>query len=194
MRLGYIGIMAAMGLMTACGTTSSNGKAPPKFDSDSYAVMAMNARRLEIVENWQMPMEAPFIGHFQTPYPSNIVAEWAARVLQPAGGSGELILDISKAAVTREKLARETNLQGIFSDQQDTKIRVELVARLMWLQPVGGAKAMVDLSASQSKSIPESSTPNEFDKAVKETLLTALAALDTQARRELQKIDNIILP
>ena len=194
MRLGYIGIMAAMGLMTACGTTSSNGKAPPKFDSDSYAVMAVNARRLEIVENWQMPMEAPFIGHFQTPYPSNIVAEWAARVLQPAGGSGELILDISKAAVTREKLPRKTNFQGIFSDQQDTKIRVELVARLMWLQPVGGAKAMVDLSASQSKSIPESSTPNEFDKAVKETLLMALAALDTQARRELQKIDNIILP
>ena len=194
MRLGYIGIMAAMGLMTACGTTSGDGKAPPKFDSDSYAVMAMNARRLEIVENWQMPMEAPFIGHFQTPYPSNIVAEWAARVLQPAGGSGELILDISKAAVTREKLPRETNLQGIFSDQQDTKIRVELFARLMWLQPVGGAKAMVDLSASQSKSIPESSTPNEFDKAVKETLLMALAALDTQARRELQKIDNIILP
>ena len=194
MRLGYIGIMAAMGLMNACGTTSGIGKAPPKFDSDSYAVMAVNARRLEIVENWQMPMEAPFIGHFQTPYPSNIVAEWAARVLQPAGGSGELILDISKAAVTREKLPRKTNFQGIFSDQQDTKIRVELVARLMWLQPVGGAKAMVDLSASQSKSIPESSTPNEFDKAVTETLLTALAALDTQARRELQKIDNIILP
>ena len=59
MRLGYIGIMAAMGLMTACGTTSGNGKAPPKFDSDSYAVMAVNARRLEIVENWQMPMEPP---------------------------------------------------------------------------------------------------------------------------------------
>ena len=64
----------------------------------------------------------------------------------------------------------------------------------MWLQPVGGARAMVNFSASQSKTIPESSTPNEFDKAVKETLLLALAALDRQAREELQKIDNIILP
>ena len=96
--------------------------------------------------------------------------------------------------MTKEKLPRETNLQGILSDQQDTKIRVELVARLMWLQPVGGARAMVNLSASQLKTIPESSTPNEFDRAVKETLLLALAALDRQARDELQKIDNIILP
>ena len=63
----------------------------------------------------------------------------------------------------------------------------------MWLQPVGGAKAMVNLSASQSKTIPESSTPNEFDKAVKETLLLALAALDGQAREELQRIDNLLL-
>lgn len=194
MRLGYLIIMVAMGLVTACGTSTNGAKAPPKFDSGGYAAIAMNARRLEIVENWQMPMEAPYIGHFQTPYPSNIVAEWAASVLQPAGGSGELILDISKASVTNEKLPRETNLQGILSDQQDTKIRVELVARLMWLQPVGGARAMVNLSASQSKTIPESSTPNEFDRAVKETLLLALAALDRQARDELQKIDNIILP
>lgn len=194
MRLGYLIIMAAMGLMTACGTTNSGVKAPPKFDSESYPAIAMNARRLKIVENWNMPMETPYIGHFQTPYPSNIVATWAARVLQPAGGSGELVLDISKASVTKEKLPRETNLQGFLSDQQDTKIRVELVARLMWLQPVGGASAMVDISASQSKTIPESSTPNDFDKAVKETLLLALVAFDRQTRKELQQIDNIVLP
>ena len=194
MRLGYLILMVVMGSVTACGTSTNGTKAPPRFDSSGYAAIAVNARRLEIVENWQMPMEAPYIGHFQTPYPSNIVANWAASVLQPAGGSGELILDISKASVTKEKLPRETNLQGILLDQQDTKIRVELVARLMWLQPVGGAKAMVNLSASHSKTTPESSTPNEFDKAVKETLLLALAALDRQAREELHKIDNVILP
>ena len=117
---------------------STNGaKAPPKFDSGGYAAIAMNARRLEIVENWQMPMEAPYIGHFQTPYPSNIVAEWAASVLQPAGGSGELILDISKASVTKEKLPRRQSA-GYSLGSAGYQNQVELVARLMWLQPVGG--------------------------------------------------------
>jgi len=194
MRFSNLFIMAVMGIVTACKSTSGDLTAPLRFDSSNYATIVINARRLEIIENWQMPMKAPYIGHFQTPYPSNVIAEWAAEVLQPAGGSGELIIDISKASVTKAKLPRETNLQGILSDQQDAKIRVELVARLMWLQPVGGTQAMVNLSANQSKTIPESSTPNEFDMAVKETLLRALTALDRQARAELRKIDNIIMP
>ena len=141
-----------------------------------------------------MPMQAPYIGHFQTPYPSNLVAQWAATVLQPAGGSGEIILDISRAAVTREKLTLQTDLKGILTDQQHTKIRVEFAARLMWIQPVGGAQAMVNLSAVHSQTLPESATPNAFDNAVKETLLLALAALDEEARKELAKIDKLILP
>ena len=194
MRFSNLFIMVVMCLMTACKSTNSDLTAPPKFDNGDYATIVINARRLEIIENWQMPMEAPYIGHFQVPYPSNVVAEWAAGVLQPAGGSGELIFDISKSSVTKTKLPRETNLQGLLSDQQDTKIRVELGARLMWLQPVGGTQAMVNLYANQSKTIPESSTPNEFDRAVKETLLLALTALDSQLRDELTKIDNIVLP
>ena len=169
------------------------GKSPPKFDSGGYAAIAMNARRLEIVENWQMPMK----------HPTSVISRHLIRAILSLNGRQRVTagrrqwrvdFDISKASVTKEKLPRETNLQGILSDQQDTKVSVELVARLMWLQPVGGARAMVNLSASQSKTIPESSTPNEFDKAVKQTLLLALAALDRQAREELQKIDNVILP
>ena len=194
-RIFYCLIFAGF-LVVLNGCANPPPVAPPlsKYDPAGFESIRVDARKLEIIENWQMPMEAPYIGHFQTPYPSNIVADWAASVLQPAGGSGELILDISKASMTKEKLPRETSLQGILSDQQDTKIRVELVARLMWLQPVGGTQAMVDLSANQTKTIPESSTPNEFDRAVKETLLLALKALDGQARAELNKIDNIILP
>ena len=194
MRCSNLFILTVLSLVTACKSTGGDLTAPLKFDNGDYETIVINARRLEIIENWQMPMEPPYIGHFQIPYPSNVVAEWAAGVLQPAGGSGELIVDISKASVTKTKLPRETNLQGILSDQQDTKIRVELVARLMWLQPVGGTQAMVNLSANQSKTIPESSTPNEFDRAVKETLVLALSSLDNQVRAELKKIDNITLP
>jgi len=193
MRLFLFAFAILMWGLTACGTTTEV-KAPPKFDSDAYKPLALNARRLEIVENWQMPMQAPYIGHLQTPYPSNLIVKWAAAVLQPAGGSGELILDISRAAVTKEKLPLQSDLKGIVTDQQETRIKVELAARLMWIQPVGGARAMVNLTATNSTTIPESSTPNVFNNAVKETLLAALGALDREARKELGKIDNIILP
>lgn len=198
MRLGHIlGSLLSVVLiagLSACGTTGTGVKAPAKFDSNSYTPLALNARRLEIVENWQMPMQAPYIGHYQTPYPSNIIAQWAARVLQPAGGSGEMILDISRAAVIKEKLPAQTDLKGLLTDQQNNRIRVELSARLMWLQPVGGAQAMAVISANHSSTIAESSTPNIFNQAVSETFLEALDLLDKEARKELRKIDNILLP
>lgn len=187
----------AVGLALAvagCGTTSGELKAPPKFTKADYIPIHLNARRLEIVENWQMPMQTPYIGHLQNPYPSNVVAEWAATVLVPAGGSGEIIFDISRAAVTEIRLPMKTGLKSTFTDEQSLKIKAELEARLMWLQPVGGSQALANLSASYSVTIAESATANDYNSAVQEALLNALGELDRKARSELQGIEQIILP
>ena len=74
--------------LSACTATSTP---PPKVtvSSEAFSSVPLNARRLEIIENWQMPIEAPYIGHLQHPLPSSLVAEWASTVLTPAGGSGE---------------------------------------------------------------------------------------------------------
>lgn len=180
-------------LASACTGTSAP---PPQVTvtDTAFQSLTLNARRLEIIENWQMPIEAPYIGHLQQPYPSNLVSEWASRVLVPAGGSGELILDISRAAVTKEKLPLKVGIANALTDQQDSRIRVELEAQLMWIQPVGGAQAMVRLSSSHSVTIPESSSANDVQRAVNESLQTALAGLDMQARAELAKLDGIVLP
>jgi len=179
-------------LVSACADNSP----PPQVTASeaSYQSVPLNARRLEIIENWQMPIEAPYIGHLQQPYPSNLISDWASRVLTPAGGSGELVLDISRAAVTKEKLPLKTGLANALTDQQDSRIRAEFEAQLMWIQPVGGAQAMIRLSSSHSVTIPESSSANDVQRAVNESMKIALGGLDKQARAELAKLDGIILP
>lgn len=180
-------------LVSACTATSPP---PPKVtvSSDTFSSVPLNARRLEIIENWQMPIEAPYIGHLQQPLPGSLVADWASRVLTPAGGSGELILDITRASVTKVKLPKQAGLSNALTDQQDSRIKVEFETRLMWLQPVGGAQAMIKLSSSHSVTIPESSSANDVQRAVNECLQTAIAGLDRRARSELSKLDNIVLP
>ena len=71
-------------LASACTGTSAP---PPQVTvtDTAFQSLTLNARRLEIIENWQMPIEAPYIGHLQQPYPSNLVSVWASRVLVPAG-------------------------------------------------------------------------------------------------------------
>ena len=47
-------------LLSACTATSTP---PPKVtvSSETFRSVPLNARRLEIIENWQMPIEAPYI-------------------------------------------------------------------------------------------------------------------------------------
>ena len=178
--------------LAACGAAAP----PPQVSvpSASFAPLPLNARQLEIIENWEMPIQPPYIGHLQQPYPGNLVSQWATKVLMPAGGSGEMILDITRAAVTKVKLPPQTGLANALTDQQDSEIRVEFAAQLMWLQPVGGSQAMIKLAASHSVTIPESSSANDVQRAVNDCLNQALAGLDKQARAELAKLDNVILP
>ena len=137
--------LVALIFLGACGATTTTVTAPPKLDVDSFQPLRMNARRMEIIENWQMPVEAPYIGYLANPAPSNVVIDWASRILLPAGGSGELVLDISRASLTRTKLARSANLNSLITDEQESKIEAQIEARLIWLQPVGGFQGMIEL-------------------------------------------------
>lgn len=190
--LAFPFVLASL-MLSACGTTSAP-PVPVTISTDSFAPLALNARKLEIIDNWQMPMANPYIGHRQDPFPGNLVASWGSAVLTPAGGSGELVLDISRAAVTQERLVREDKLSNALVDEQDMRLRVELEAQLMWLQPVGGSQARIKLSALHSVTVPESANANDVQAAINECLQAALVALDAQARAELAKIDSIILP
>ena len=193
-KLSLLISLVAVVVLGGCGATTTSVTAPPKFEAETYQPLRMNARRMEIIENWQMPVEAPYIGYLANPAPSNVVIDWASRILLPAGASGELVLDISRASLTRTKLARSANLNSLITDEQESKIEAHIEARLIWLQPVGGFQGMIELSVRHSVTIPESSTANELDIAVQEALLAAVNLLDKQAREEVAKIPNITVP
>ena len=125
------------GLFAACKTGTATP--PPQiFTTDAYQSLNLNARRLEIIYNWQMPVADPYIGHRVSPSPSAILADWASHVLRPAGGSGEIIFDMKRVAVTMTDLPAKVGIDGLLTDQQSRKVTAEIKAKMMWLQPVGG--------------------------------------------------------
>ena len=190
MRLLVITLLGFAGL-AACQTTAPT---LPVTTANKFAPLAINARRLKIIDNWQMKVEAPYIGHRAQILPSNLLAEWAAQVMQPAGGSGELIFDMLRASVIRIELPMEAGITNLLTDQQESRIKAEFVVNVMWLQPVGGTQAWVKLRADHSVTIPESATANDLQTAIQTALMGALTTLDQQARVELAKINKIILP
>ena len=189
-KLGFIFCLS--GLLLSCNTVQGNPP-PTVFNSASHQPLEINARRLEIIDNWQMPIVDPHVGHQVSPLPSNIVADWASHVLRPAGGSGEIVFDMERIAVTLTDMPQKLDLKGLFSDQQSRKATAEIEAQIMWLQPVGGTQARVDLNASHSITVRESANPNEIREAIHETLRGALLRLDAEVRKELAEIEGIIL-
>ena len=188
----YIVILFAV--LVGLGGCQTTATVPTTTTADEFAPLAMNARRLEIIDNWQMPVEPPYIGHQAQTLPSNLLAKWASRVLQPAGGSGELVFDISRASLTRIALPLEVGVTTLLTDQQESKIKAEFDTKIMWLQPVGGHQALLQLQADHSVTIPESASTIDLKNAMQAALLGALTSLDQQARAELAKINNITLP
>ena len=188
----YIAIVLMV--LSGLGACQTIQPVPPMTTADKFIPLAMNARRLEIVDNWQMPFESPYIGYRARTSPSDLLAKWASQVLQPTGGSGELVFDISRASLTRIALPLEVGVTTLLTDQQESKIKAEFDTKIMWLQPVGGHQAFLQLQADHSVTIPESASTIDLQNAMQAALLGALTSLDQQARAELAQINNITLP
>ena len=165
----YIAIVLMV--LSGLGACQTIQPVPPMTTADKFIPLAMNARRLEIIDNWQMPVEPPYIGHRAPTLPSNILAKWASQILQPAGGSGQLVFDISRASVTKIALPLEVGIKTLLTDQQESKIKAEFDVKIMWLQPVGGSQALVQLKADHGVTIPESASSNDLQNAIQTCLL-----------------------
>ena len=184
-------VVAALACLGGCQTTAP---VAPATTADEFLPLGLNAKKLKIENDWQMSFETPYIGHRAQTIPSDLLAKWASQVLQAAGGSGEIIFGIRRAAVTRTKLPLEAGIGTLLTDQQESKIRVDFDITIMWIQPVGGMHAFVQLQEGHSVTIPESASANDLQNAMQVALMGALKSLDQQVRAELVQINNIILP
>jgi hypothetical protein len=137
-------------------------------------------------------MELPYIEHTLSPNLSSMLVDWASRVLVPVGGSGEVVLDISQASVKITSLPRSEKLIDLFKDNQEVMVRADIKAKLIWIQPVGGKQAIIDLSATASSSMKETSTPNEREIAIREVMIEAVNLVNQQAQVEIRASEGLI--
>ncbi|MGB1894154.1 MAG: hypothetical protein ACPHP5_01245 [Candidatus Puniceispirillaceae bacterium] len=182
---------AGLLLLSSC-TATSQKTVLPIYETTDFQSLRLDARKMEIIENWNMPMEPPYIEHTLLPNLSNMLVDWASRVLIPVGGSGEVVLDISQASVKITSLPRSEKLIDLFKDNQEVMVRADIKAKLIWIQPVGGKQAIIDLSATASSSMKETSTPNEREIAIREVMIEAVNLINQQAEVEIRASEGLI--
>ena len=157
----------------------------PEYETGGFQSLRLDARVLNISEEWVMPMEPPYIEHTLSPDLSSMLVDWATRVLVPVGGSGEVVLNITQASVKMIALPKSERLVDLFSDKQEFMVRADIKAKLLWIQPVGGKQVIIDLSATASNTVKETATPNERDLIIREVMIDTIDLIDEQAAREI---------
>ena len=182
---------AGLLLLSSC-TATSQKTVLPIYETMDFQSLRLDARKMEIIENWNMPMEPPYIEHTLSPNLSSMLVDWASRVLIPVGGSGEVVLDISQASVKITSLPRSEKLIDLFKDNQEVMVRADIKAKLIWIQPVSGKQAIIDLSATASSSMKETSTPNEREIAIREVMIEAVNLINEQAEVEIRASEGLI--
>ena len=182
---------AGLLLLSSC-TATSQKTVLPIYETTDLQSLRLDARKMEIIENWNMPMEPPYIEHLLSPNLSSMLVDWASRVLVPVGGSGEVVLDISQASIKITSLPQSEKLFDLFKDNQEVMVRADIKAKLIWIQPVGGKQAIIDLSATASSSMKETSTPNDREIAIREVMIEAVNLINQQAEVEIRASEGLI--
>ena len=192
MRLTFM-ILSVCLFFSGCSQKIYDEPKIPIFQTSDYAPLSVNARKLIIIQNWQMPGEKPFNEHLISPNPSSVITDWASNTLIPAGSSGDLTLDIRRASVIITDIQQADSITGQFTDNQKSKIEVEMAGQIMWMQPVTGQTGFLDARSKSSTTVAESISPIEFDVAVQETILSALTGFDRKLRLEIDNLDGMVL-
>jgi hypothetical protein len=113
--------LAATLLLTACATETQTGSEvmndyalPPKIMLDVQSISFVN-----LVSPERPP--SPYDGNDFNPTIAGAVRKWATDRLGAGGRTGEAVVTVKEAALTREALPTETSLDKIFTRQQASK-------------------------------------------------------------------------
>ena len=193
MRLNML-ILSFCLFFSACSQKNYDKPVAPTFQPTDYRPLSINARKLIIIQNWDMPGEKPFYEHLISPNPSSVLNDWASNTLIPAGSSGDVTIDIRKASIVITDIYQLDSITEQFTDNQQSKIEVEMLGQIMWMQPVTGQTGFLDARSISSKTVPESATALEFDITVQETILAALRGFDEKLRLEIENLNGMLLP
>ena len=182
-------ILVILGVLLLAGCE----QAPPAFvpdpiDFSGKPTIRVDVAEVRFVESYKAPLREPNVEHlFPTP-PAVAVKQWLKQRVFAVGTSGVLEITVNDASVKEVKLPKTQGIQGLFTDDQDTRYDANLSVSLRLFNGTDSMSvASGDVIISRSRSINEKATVNDrerlFDAMTKEMMMT----FDQQATERLRQ-------
>ncbi len=177
--LGLPALTAA--LLGACNTPEPRARFA-EMTFEHRGDLRLDVGAIEIQTEYRAPLAAPHVEHLFPVAPEAAMRRWARDRLAATGAPGRRARFIVKdARVIEEKLARTEGVRGAFTRDQTERYTITLEAALQIVGARGAApEAFATARAVRSRSVAESVTVNQRERAWFELLEEAMRDLDVE--------------
>ena len=154
------------------------------------APIPLGISSIDIINEYTAPGAKPYIDHILNPNPIQQVTDWASDILTPADARGNLLITITRAAMTEEHLEGEESIKGFFTNEQTRKVRIELKAYFSFGHPQNNRSATLTVQAAYETTIAENTTPRDADLIRKAVMEEGMGKFDAEFRRQLDMVSG----
>lgn len=165
-RMIWTCVLLVCGMLAACVSSPPPPPATVELTFQHRTPIRIVASGVEVVDRYEPSGRPPYVEHLHSPTPSALVRRWAEERLTMVGTQGLVTLIIDQASVVEQPLPVTDGLEGLFSDEPDTKLIGRIEARFEYVN-VGPPQRThaVEITADASIEVLESATLNERDLA-----------------------------
>ena len=163
----------------------------PQLRFNHLPAIKLDVAKIEILEKYQSPLQAPNVEHKLPLAPATAMRNWAEDRLHAAGTSGVGRFIIIDASVKAEALVKKKGLKAAFTIDQSTRYRARLSAKLEVETAGGLGKGFAEAMSSRQRTMPEDVSINERDDAL--YIFVEAAAIDFD-KAMVQNIEKFLRP
>jgi len=159
----------------------------PQLRFNHLPAIKLDVAKIEILEKYQSPLQAPNVEHKLPLAPTTAMRSWAEDRLYAAGTSGVARFIIIDASVKAEALPKKKSLKAAFTIDQATRYHARLSAKLEVETAGGLGRGFTEAKSSRQRTMPEDVSINERDDALYIFVEAATIDFDKAMVQNIQK-------
>lgn len=176
-KVGRAG-MAIAALLAVAAVAAACETAPPSYESEppSFAALpplAFDLDRIEIIERPAAPHPADADHLLPTP-PAVAIGLWVRDRLRANGTTGVLRVTVEEASARLTPLATNTDLEGIFTEEQAERLDLRLQVTIEAIDHNGNVNGSATAAAERSRTLLEGITLIERERIYDQTVQALL--------------------
>lgn len=157
----------------------------PDITFANKAPIRLDVARIEVIDEYKPPLQAPNVEHTFPVSISRTVERWARDRLQPVGVNGVARVIIKDASAKETDLRRTPGIRGVFTTDQAQRYdaRAEVVIQIQDVNRNGYA----DGSATRSRTVAENISLNQRERVFFEITDALVHDLDLTLERNISR-------